>query len=712
MAFTNIKSNRKTYLPYMLSCSLTIALFYIIGSLGSNKGISEMWGGDMISSYMSLGQGVTAIFSVIFLFYINSFLVKRRKSEFGLYNILGMEKKHICRVIFLETVYTFLITMAAGLILGILLDKFLYLVISHMLAAKVPLGFYISVSSILQSLALFGGIFLLMFFNSMRHIYRAKPVDLLKSRTTGEKEPKAKWILAAIGLICLAAGYYIAVTTTNPVAAIAMFFIAVVLVIVGTYLVFTAGSIALLKLLKKNKGYYYKTKHFVSISAMMYRMKKNAVGLANICILSTMVLVIISTTLSMYLGVGDALKQRYPAEYNITCMAQDNDYFDQGLKALRDNARSEGLTLTHEIAYRDFSFSAIYEKSKDFFATDPSLYSNFSAMQKYNQLSTFVVVPLEDYNKAMGTNETLGENEVLAYSNRQALPTGTINVFDLSLHIKKTLPDFMPNGNTAAKISSGHYLVVKDLTVIDKMKAGQNEALGDKADKFGSWLEINYMADVTGNVEKQKDQILAAYHKTCEDIQAMNDAADAKATGNSGNARISGDARASDAAKSDAPQPSSIAMVKADPGFLGSLECRSNEETSFRGVYSGLFFVGIFLGILFLMATILIMYYKQITEGYEDKQRFTILQNVGMSHHEVKQTIRSQILTVFFLPLVTAGVHIGFAFPFLYRIMTLMNLFNLRLFTLCTVGCFLAFALFYGVVYWLTSRIYYGIVKK
>ena len=692
MAFTNIKNNWKTYLPYMLSCSLTIALFYIIGSLGANKGISEMWGGDMISSYMTLGQGVTAIFSVIFLFYINSFLVKRRRSEFGLYNILGMEKKHICRVIFLETVYTFLITMAAGLILGILLDKLLYLVISHMLAAKVPLGFYISVSSILQSLALFGGIFLLMFFNSMRHIYRARPVDLLKSRRAGEKEPKAKWILAVIGVICLAAGYYIAVTTDNPVAAIAMFFIAVVLVIVGTYLVFTAGSIALLKLLKKNKGYYYKTKHFVSISAMMYRMKKNAVGLANICILSTMVLVIISTTLSMYLGVNDALKQRYPAEYNITCMVQDNDYFDQGVKALRDNARSEGLTLTHEIAYRDFSFSAIYEKSKDFFVTDPSLYSNFSAMQKYNQLTTFVVVPLEDYNKSMGTNETLGENEVLAYSSRQALPTDTINVFDLSLHVKKTLPDFMANGNTAAKISSGHYLVVKDLSVIKKMKAGQNEALGDKADKFGSWLEINYMADVTGNAEKQKDQILAAYHKTWDDIQAMNDAADA--------------------AKSDAPQPSSIAMAKADPGFNGSLECRTNEEASFRGVYSGLFFVGIFLGILFLMATILIMYYKQITEGYEDKQRFTILQNVGMSHHEVKQTIRSQILTVFFLPLVTAGVHIGFAFPFLYRILTLMNLFNLRLFTLCTVGCFLAFALFYGVVYWLTSRIYYGIVKK
>lgn len=692
MAFTNIKNNWKTYLPYMLSCSLTIALFYIIGSLGANKGISEMWGGDMIASYMTLGQGVTAIFAVIFLFYINSFLVKRRRSEFGLYNILGMEKKHICRVIFLETVYTFLITMAAGLILGILLDKLLYLVISHMLAAKVPLGFYISVSSILQSLALFGGIFLLMFFNSMRHIYRARPVDLLKSRRAGEKEPKAKWILAVIGVICLAAGYYIAVTTDNPVAAIAMFFIAVVLVIVGTYLVFTAGSIALLKLLKKNKGYYYKTKHFVSISAMMYRMKKNAVGLANICILSTMVLVIISTTLSMYLGVNDALKQRYPAEYNITCMVQDNDYFDQGVKALRDNARSEGLTLTHEIAYRDFSFSAIYEKSKDFFVTDPSLYSNFSAMQKYNQLTTFVVVPLEDYNKSMGTNETLGENEVLAYSSRQALPTDTINVFDLSLHVKKTLPSFMPNGNTAAKISSGHYLVVKDLSVIEKMKAGQNKALGDKADKFGSWLEINYMADVTGNAEKQKDQILAAYHKTWDDIQAMNDAADA--------------------AKSDAPQPSSIAMAKADPGFNGSLECRTNEEASFRGVYSGLFFVGIFLGILFLMATILIMYYKQITEGYEDKQRFTILQNVGMSHHEVKQTIRSQILTVFFLPLVTAGVHIGFAFPFLYRILTLMNLFNLRLFTLCTVGCFLAFALFYGVVYWLTSRIYYGIVKK
>lgn len=233
----------------------------------------------------------------------------------------------------------------------------------------------------------------------------------------------------------------------------------------------------------------------------------------------------------------------------------------------------------------------------------------------------------------------------------------------------------MPNGNTSAKISSGHFVVVKDLSVIDKMKEGQDEALGKDAERFGSWLEINYMADIAGNAETQKDQILAAYHKTWDRIYGMNENA-------------------------------------GDQGFNGILECRSSEADSFRGVFSGLFFIGVFLGILFLMATVLIMYYKQITEGYEDKQRFMILQNVGMSHHEVKQTIRSQILTVFFLPLITAGIHIGFAFPFLYRIMTLMNLFNLRLFTFCSIGCFLAFALFYGITYWLTSKLYYGIVKK
>lgn len=469
-------------------------------------------------------------------------------------------------------------------------------------------------------------------------------------------------------------------TTTNPVAAIALFFVAVLLVIIGTYLVFTAGSIALLKLLKKNKGYYYKTKHFVSISAMMYRMKKNAVGLANICVLSTMVLVIISTTLSMYLGVNDALKQRYPEEYNMTCVAESGDALNQATYDLRKNAEKEGLTLTNELTYRDFSFTTLYEKSKDFFATDPGLYTNLSAMQKYNQLATFVVVPLEDYNKAMGRNETLGENEVLVYSSRQELPTDTINVFDLSLHVKKKLSSFMPNGSTSAKISSGHFVVVKDLTVIDRLKEGQTKELGKDAENYGSYLQINYMADVTGDPEKQAAQIADAYHATWDDITVFNKAADADA--------------------SPAAQ------------FNGSFECRTVESDSFRGIYSGLFFVGIFLGLLFLMATVLIMYYKQITEGYEDQQRFTILQNVGMSHHEVRQTIRSQILTVFFLPLVTAGIHIGFAFPFLYRILMLMNLFNLRLFTLCTIGCFLAFALFYGVVYWLTSRVYYGIVKK
>lgn len=677
MAFTNIKKNRKTFIPYMLSCIVTVAIFYIVCSLADNEGLSDLRGGNVIQSYMGMGQMIVSIFAFIFLFYINSFLTKRRKSEFGLYNILGMEKRHIVKVIGLETFYVFLVVMALGILAGILLDRLMYLVIMRFLDAVIPLGFYISASAIGKSFILFGVIFCFMLVSSMWQIRRAKPVELLRSDNVGEREPKARWLIALLGAICLVSGYVIAVMTKNPVAAFALFFVAVILVIIGTYLLFTAGSITFLKILRRNKGYYYKTKHFISISGMMYRMKRNAVGLANICILSTMVLVMISAVLSMYLGLDDSFQKRYPAELSMTARA-DDPFIESNIQTIEKSMADEGLSVIDPIQYRELSFSTVYDKEKNTFVAKLDTEGLAASIKTYNQLKTLCFIPLADYNKAMGASERLKDGEVLVYSSRTPMKDKEFHVLGQDFTVKKVLDDFMQNDNMVANATSGYFIVVRDIDVIDQLDAGQRAVYG----KYGSYIEMHYMADVGSAAQKGQgtvsgkvddaavleDAVSAAYERACDQIY--------------------------------------------DVDTTAALTCRSVEKKSYGVDFIGLFFIGIFLGTLFIMATVLIMYYKQITEGYEDKERFEILQNVGMSHQEVKKSISAQILIVFFLPLVTAGVHVAFEFPFMARILMLMSLFNLRLFAFCTIGCFLVFGLFYTVVYLLTARLYYGIVKK
>lgn len=665
MAFTNMKSSRKTYIPYIISCIITIAMFYIVSSLAGNSGLSNLWGGEMIQSYMSIGQWIVALFAVIFLFYINSFLMKRRTREFGLYNILGLEKRHISKIIGFETLYTFIVSMALGIGAGIVLDKLMYLIILKMLGASIPMGFYVSAAGIFSSLILFGAIFLLIFLNSVRHIRGAKPVELLRSESAGEKEPKAKWALAVLGAACLAAGYIIAITTENPVSAFAYFFGAVGLVIVGTYMLFTAGSIALLKLLKKNRNYYYKSKHFVSVSGMMYRMKRNAVGLANICILSTMVLVTVSATISIYAGMQESIMNRYPSEICVSAQA-DEPNFDEAVKITEDAFAREGLEMENQTRYRSLTISAVKEGSE--MVTDTSRYEGLSSFDAYNRLMNLVFVPLEDYNTCMNMHQVLNEGEILVYSNRQEVKEDELEIFDCSFKIKNTLSSFMKNGSAAANITNSYFIVVKDMSVIEELYEANAASYGENA----SDIVIDYMADVKGDSEENRDNIMAAYENTLPQLENLIDT----------------------------------------KGFHGTIECRTAQEDSFHDTFSGLYFLGTFLSLLFTMAAILIMYYKQITEGYEDKKRFEILQNVGMSHREVKRTINSQVLTVFFLPLITAGVHVAFAFPFIFRILMLLNFFNMKLFALCTAGTFLAFAVLYVIVYKLTARLYYGIVKK
>lgn len=650
LALTNIKKNRKTYVPYIITCICTIVMFYIMHFISVNEGLDRMSGGSSLKIILNLGTYVIGIFSVIFLFYTNSFLIKRRKKELGLYNILGMEKKHISKVLFWETIFTALISMSAGFLAGIALSKLMFLVLLKILNFQVPMGFFISTSSLIKTVILFGFIFLLNFINNVRQIHLANPVELLRGGQVGEREPKTKWVLTFIGIMALGAGYYIALTTESPLAALNMFFIAVILVMIGTYVLFTAGSIAVLKILRKNKRFYYKTNHFINVSGMIYRMKQNAVGLANICILSTCVLVMISTTVSLYVGMEDVLRTRYPR--NIAISAENVSIEKAQIldDMIKEQAEKNGVSMKDIVKYRSMPLVMVQDKNSFTDIHDDSI--------AVNNICTLNLVPLSEYNAMENKSATLGENEILLYSYRGEISDDTINILNNKFKIKERLNNVTVDGISSAIVYNSYYIVVPDEKAIEKIYLSSNEFNGSKVD-----LSYYYAFDTDNSSEKEIALTKAINNKMDE--------------------------------------------LSIDGGCEGSEESRE----SFFSMYGGLFFLGIFLGALFIMATVLIIYYKQISEGYDDRGRFEIMQKVGMSKEEIKKSIGSQVLMVFFLPLVTAVIHIAFAFKVIVKLLAVLNLTNVTLFVLCTAGTILVFGVLYAIVYILTSRVYYKIVS-
>ena len=396
LAASNIKKNGKAYIPYILSCVMTVAMFYIVKSLSYNPGLKNMVGSSTMMTMMSMCSVMIALFAIIFLFYTNSFLVKRRKKEFGVFNILGMEKSHIAKTMAWENFYVTLISIAGGLVIGIALDKAMFLLIAQVLNEEISLGFFISDKAIISTVVMFCIIFLLILLNSISQIQTANPIELLTAGNAGEREPKTKWVLTILGLLSLGTGYYIALAIKNPLTALVYFFFAVILVIIGTYMLFTAGSIALLKILRKNKKYYYKTKHFTSISGMIYRMKQNAVGLANICILSTAVLVMVSSTSSLMLGMQDVIATRYPDDFIVYSNETSAERAYESFDAIRELQEEQNLNVTSEREYRYLVFPAFingdtFEVTRD---------ANFSSLGNLNNL---IFVSLSDYNRVMGT---------------------------------------------------------------------------------------------------------------------------------------------------------------------------------------------------------------------------------------------------------------------------------------------------------------------
>lgn len=612
-----------------------------------------MVGSSTMMTMMSMCSVMIALFAIIFLFYTNSFLVKRRKKEFGVFNILGMEKSHIAKTMAWENFYVTLISIAGGLVIGIALDKAMFLLIAQVLNEEISLGFFISDKAIISTVVMFCIIFLLILLNSIRQIQTANPIELLTAGNAGEREPKTKWILTILGLLSLGTGYYIALAIKNPITALVYFFFAVILVIIGTYMLFTAGSIALLKILRKNKKYYYKTKHFTSISGMIYRMKQNAVGLANICILSTAVLVMVSSTSSLMLGMQDVIATRYPDDFIVYSNETSEERAYESFDAIRELQEEQNLNVTSEREYRYLVFPAFingdtFEVTRD---------ANFSSLGNLNNL---IFVSLSDYNRVMGTDKTLAEDEILVYSDRLQFNYPTLKIFDREYSVKEKIDEFIGNGLIVAVAANTQFIVLPDGTDIDELYALQKEALSDGASEIQYYYGFNSDADE----ETQR----AFYRTLLEDYVGH--------------------------------------------GYEGTIESKADSRSEFVGLYGGFFFIGIFLGILFIMATVLIIYYKQISEGYDDKQRYEIMQKVGMTHQEIKNSIHSQVLTVFFLPLIVAGIHIAVAFPIITKLLALLNLLNVQLFLTCTVVCYVVFAVMYLLIYLLTARTYYKIVSK
>ncbi len=671
LAWNGITKNKRFYLPYILTCVGMVSMFYIVSFLSTSPLLLYMPGSETVSSTLNLGSWVIGAFSLLFLFYTNSFLMKRRKKEFGLYNILGMGKWNIGRILFWETIITVLISFVCGAVFGIALSKLAELCLVNVIRGDVDFSLTVSSDALISTLTLFSVIFLLIFLNDIRQIKFTNPAELLRSENAGEKPPKANWFLGIVGVLLLGGAYYIAITIEDPVSALVLFFVAVLMVIVGTYLVFISGSVMFCRILQKRKKYYYKPNHFISVSSMVYRMKRNGAGLASICILATMVLVMISSTASLYFGSESSLAIRYPRDFTINVNFMDiEDMNDENISSLRDSiggvAEDNDASQTDVIEYRWASVSGLLDGNE--METDVSNVD--FTIDMINDTTIVYFIPLSDYNRMMNKNETLEEDEVLVYTVRSSFDEDNFiikqgNSFEKIYNVKNKLSDFTISGDAAMGFYPSVYIVVPDFA---SAVAPLSELLDYNGNEMVSlrWF-YGFNTDVpTEKHAEMETEIFTAIGNVAEDIESAH-------------------------------------------GF--SCESREEESVSYYSTFGGLFFLGALLSVVFIFAAVLIIYYKQTSEGYEDQARFEIMQKVGMTKKEIRKSINSQLLTVFFLPLIFSAMHLAFSFPIIRKILLLFNLNDVFLFAVTTVICFICFALLYTFVYRITSNSYYAIVS-
>ncbi len=668
LALLGMSKNKKLYLPYFLTAAGLVMMFYIVSFLGTSDLILSMRGGRTASYLLILGSFVIAVFSLFFLFYSYSFLIRRRKTEFGLYNILGMGKGHLTGILATESLFLFLGAFLFGSFLGVALSKLFELALVQILQGSVTYRISVSPATVRNAFLLYGGIFLLLFLYTVWGIYRSGSLSLLQSERQGEKEPRAKTPLAFLGLLCLAAAYAIAILAKTPLSALFLFFIAVILVIIGTYLLFMVGSVALCRFLKKRKSYYYKPAHFVSVSSMSYCMKRNGAGLASIAILATMVLVMLSSTTCLYMGMEDSLRLRYPRDYSLQLSFRSPENLTEETVGFYRNvvhatAEEEGETLENLLEYRVAYMDGRLENGT-FFYDERAL--NAFQLTTYSDLVQLYLLPLEDYNRMAGADETLADDEILLYSFGAKEIGTTFRMGEGKVYrVKKTLEDIAVKGLVSGNMLPGIFVVLPNFVEDLKPPASWTGSGGQ------SVLSLKWFCQFDVADTKSGELLRDALHESLR-------------------------------------QPSTDNIGGLDWYLCSSLE---GEKENFFGTYGGLFFLGILLSAVFLFATVLMIYYKQISEGYEDQPRFAVMQKVGMTEKEIRKSINSQMRTVFFLPLAAAGIHLLFAFPIIRRMLLLFGMSNAKLFLITNLVSFLIFSLFYAVVYLITSEVYCGIVS-
>ncbi|WP_313469396.1 FtsX-like permease family protein [Carnobacterium sp.] len=657
LAVRNIRSNKQTYLPYVLSSIMTVAMFFLMVSLLTNEFVQGR--SSTLPMLFGFGAVVVGIFSFIFILYTNSFLIKRRKKEIGLYGILGLGKKHVAKVLLLEMALTSFFSIVAGLITGQVFGKLFFMFLNYLLDLPEPMKYTASLDKVLLTVALFAGIFLVGLLYNISQVTFSNPIKLLKGRKEGEKEPKGSIILFLLSVGLLAGGYWISLSIENPLDALQYFFIAVLLVIVGTYLFFISGSIFILKALKKNKKLYYRPGPFISISGMLYRMKQNAVGLANICILATMVIVALSTTVAMFVGSEGTLNNRYPFENTVTIYGEDREETDgksqspemeQIKKTIGDQTTAAGLKTEQMESYR---YQTLYGKIEK----NQLVIQDFT-LNDFTSLATVLILPLEDYNQWTDETIELGENEALYYYSKDTLKGQTFSLGEQTYQLKQ-MPAIPGDIESQGELLETLVLVLPNMSEIE---TATQAYMQQNPDTFTGNLSATINWNTTGSPEEK-----AAY------------AAELKET-------------------------------FADQNSM-SYESREMNRDEWYSMNGGFLFLGVFLGLLFTIGTVLITYFKQVSEGYDDREKFQIMQKVGLDQKMIKDSTRLQIIWMFFLPIIIAVIHIAFAYPIIQKLLVIFGITNQKLLILSIMGVIVAFSLIYWLIYRITSRIYYNIVK-
>ncbi len=667
LAVSSILKNKRMFVPYIFTCIGMIMMFYIVMFLGVSDILNNLRGGETIRIVLSLGSQVIAVFSGIFLFYTNSFLARRRKKEFGLYNILGMGKGNIGIILFWETLIIGIISIGIGLLAGIIFSKLAELVLVNLMGSIVNYTFSISIISIERTIQVFGIIFILILINSIRQVQFSSAINLMRSENVGEKPPKGNWFIGIMGILILVVAYYISVTIQEPIQAILIFSIAVIMVIIGTYFTMISGSVVFLRILKKRRRYYYKTNHFISVSSMIYRMKRNGAGLASICILATMVLVMMASTACLYFGKEDAINTRYPRDINLEFSFDELDSFsDENIKKLKDKLSTElrerNIIPENRYFYRNVAIYGIVNGS-----------DVETTLRNYNLsdgTSTYSInfVSLDDYNEVMNTNETLNDGEALLYSYRNSYKNDKISFNNgKTFNIKRNIDNFVKTGDSAIDMLFNIILIVPDIESVIKSFDNLSDFYGEKLAR----MSFIYNFDTGIEVNKQIEVYNSFLNIFTDESIKEN--------------------------------------FRYKTVYLVSQEF---ERESFNSLFGAVFYIGIILSIVFITAAVLIIYYKQISEGYEDQSRFEIMQKVGMTKKEIRKSINSQLLTVFFLPLIIAFIHLVFAFPIICRLLLTVSINNVVLFAITTVSSFIVFAVFYMIIYKITSNSYYRIVSE